>query len=231
VEGRYPAGVYIVLADCWQPGSEAEWNRWYEERFMPGLESLGFVANSRRYENVFSAEGSFRGRPRYLSVHEVSHADMQAALKAIHQREAALITEGGAAARAQLTKVNTLYRRAGPEFRSGRAGPAEVVYCGLVGMMDRSRTVEFDKWYNERHSPDALNAGLFDIGYRYDVVDLHDPLPHLSSPCLSLYESALPLPALQEKLQKFRLAMIEEDPLWVDLLGVWYSGLFRPMKR
>jgi len=231
MEGRYPAGVYIVLADCREPAREAEWNRWYEERFMPGLEGLGFVANSRRYENVFAAEGTFRGRPRYLSAHEVEHADMPAALKAIHRREAELIAQGGAAAQAQLTKVNTLYRRTGPEFRSGRTGPVEVVYCGLVGMMDRSRTAEFDRWYNERHSPDALDAGLFDVGYRYDVVDLHDPMPHRSSPCLSLYESTAPLPALEEKLQEFRTAMTAEDPLWVDLLGIWYTGLFRPMKK
>lgn len=118
MEGRYPAGVYIVLADCWKPTGEAEWNRWYEAQFIPGLESLGFVGNSRRYENVFGAEGTFRGRPRYLSVHEVAHADMSAALETIHRREAELIAEGGAVAEAQLTKVNTLYRRAGPEFRA-----------------------------------------------------------------------------------------------------------------
>ena len=231
MEGRYPAGVYIVLSDCKEPSREGEWNRWYDKAFVPGLESLGFVSHSRRYENVFASEGTFRGRPKYLSVHEVAHADLPAALKAIHKRESELIAKGGGAAQAQLTKVNTLYGRAGPEFRSGKTDPIQIIYCGLVGMLDRSRTAEFDKWYNDRHSPDALNAGLFDVGYRYDVVDLHDPLPHLSSPCLSLYESSVPLPELQKKLESFRKAMIEVDPLWVDLLGIWYSGLFRPMKK
>ena len=230
MEGRYPPGVYIVLADCKEPSREGEWNRWYDERFVPGLEGLGLVRNSRRYENVFAAEGTFRGRPKYLSVHEVYHDDLPVALKEIRKRESELAATGGSAAQAMLTKANTLYRRAGPEFRSGKTDPIRIVYCGLVGMMDRSRTAEFDKWYNDRHSPDALNAGLFDVGYRYDVVDLHDPLPHLSSPCLSLYESSVALPDLQKKLESFRKTMIEADPLWVDLLGIWYSGLFRPMK-
>lgn len=229
MEGRYPPGVYIALTDCKEPSREDAMNHWYDQTVIPGLESLGFVRNSRRYVNVFAAEGTFRGRPKYLAVHEVYHDDLPWALKEIHRREGELTAEG-TALQYLLIKVNTLYRRAGPEFRSGKTAPLQIVYCGLVGYMDRSRRAEFDRWYNERHSPEALEAGLFDVGYRYDVVDPDDPLPHLSSPCLSLYETSVELPALQHKLESFRRKMIEVDPVWVELLGIWYSGLFRPMK-
>ena len=53
------------------------------QRRIEGMKLLG-----RRFENVFAAEGTFRGRPRWLSVHEVDHDDMGAALKAIHAKEA-----------------------------------------------------------------------------------------------------------------------------------------------
>ncbi len=228
MEGRYPPGVFIVLADCKDPGREDEWSRWHADAFVRGLEELPYVKFSRRYVNVFADERTFRGRPKWLSVHEIYHDNPPLALREIHKREGELISSSSIA-QLTLAKVNTLYKRVGPEFRSGREGPIQVVYCGLVGMMDRSRSAEFDKWYNERHSPDALNAGLFDVGYRYDVVDLHDPIPHLSSPCLSLYESSAPLPDLQKKLESFRRTMIDVDPIWVDLLGIWYSGLFRPI--
>ncbi len=229
MEGRYPPGMFIVLADCRDPSREDAWNRWYADTFIRGLEELAYVKNSRRYVNAFAEEATFRGRPKYLSLHEVYHDNLPVILRELHKREAELISNSSAA-QPMLIKLSTLYRRAGPEFRSGRKDPIQVVYCGLVGMMDRSRSAEFDKWYNERHSPDALNAGIFDIGYRYDVVNLHDPLPHLSSPCLSLYESSVSLPELQKKLESFRKTMIDVDPIWVDLLGIWYSGLFRPMK-
>jgi hypothetical protein len=228
MEGRYSPGVYIALTDCKEPSREGEFNRWYNEIVIPGLETLGYVRNSRRYENVYAAEATFRGRPKYLAVHEIYHDDLPKALSQIHKREGELAAQS-AVSQYTLTKVNTLYRRAGPEFRSGKTEPIQIVYCGLVGYMDPTRKAEFDKWYNERHCADALEAGLFDVGYRYDVVDPHDPLPHLSSPCLSLYETSVNLPDLQKRLESFRRKMIEVDPVWVDLLGIWYSGLFRPM--
>lgn len=229
MEGRYPPGVYIALTDCKLASHEEHFNRWYNEALIPGLERLDYVRNSRRYENVFADEGTFRGRPKYLAVHEIYHDDLPRALKEIHKRESEIVAPDKVAG-SVLTKVNTLYRRVGPEFRSGRSGSTKIVYCGLVGLTDPCRKAEFDKWYNERHSPEALEAGCFDVGYRYDVVDPHDPMPHLSSPCLSIYETYVDLTTLQKTLETFRKKMIKEDPLWVDLLGIWYSGLFRPLQ-
>lgn len=229
MEGRYPPAVYISLTDCKEPAREAEFNRWYDGTLVPALEGLGFLKNSRRYRNLYADEGTFRGRPAYLAVHELHAADPKAALAAIHKCEAEVAAKSPVA-QTMLTKVNTAYRRAGPEFRSKRSGPVKLVYCGLVGPSDLSKMAEFDRWYNERHSPDALNAGLFDIGYRYDIVDPHDPLPHLSSPNLSLYETSIDIVELQPKLEAFRKEMIAVDPLWVDLLSIWYNGLFRPMQ-
>jgi len=230
VKGRYPPGVFITLADCLNPARENEFNLWYNETLVPNMDTLGFVRNAERYENVFGNEVTFRSRPKYLALYEVYHDNLKQALKEIHQREDELKSQGKWFTD-MIVKTNTLYQRVGPEFRSERSGsPIQIVYCGLVGPSDMSRKAEYDKWYNERHSPDALEAGLFDVGYRYDIVDPDDPMPHQSSPCFSFYETSVDLPTLQQRLENFRNKMIEVDPLWVNLLGIYYTGLFRPMK-
>ena len=83
MEGRYSPGVFITLADCLDPARESEFNRWYNETLIPNMEASGFVRNSRRYENMFGNEVTFRGRPKYLALYEVYHDDLKQALKEI----------------------------------------------------------------------------------------------------------------------------------------------------
>ncbi|MSQ25904.1 MAG: hypothetical protein EXR49_06505 [Dehalococcoidia bacterium] len=229
MEGRYSPGVFMALMDCIDPAKEDEFNRWYGLTLIPALEELGCVRNSRRYENVYAKEGTFRGRPKYLAIHEVYHDRLDEALKMIRHREAKLKADGKWFD-SMLTKASVLYGRVGPEFHSGHGGGhIEILYCGMVGYTDPNRKAEFDAWYNDRHSPDALNAGLCDTGYRFDVVDPYDPAPHQSSRCLSLYETSVDLATLERRLEGFRKQMFAVDPLWVSLLSITYSGLFRPM--
>ena len=227
MEGRYPPGLWIVLIDCIDPAREGEFNHWYDEVLTPQREATGYIRNTRRYENVFSSEPTFRGRPKYLTLQEVYRDDLEQILKEIREFDAALLARGQRFD-GFVAKMATLYRRIGPEFRSERSNsPVQIVYCGLVGCADPAREDEFNKWYNEKHSPETLDAGIFDTGYRYEVVDPNDPVPHQSAPYLSLYETSIDLAALQGRLDRFRQKMISEDPLWVNLLKIYYSGLFR----
>jgi hypothetical protein len=232
MEGRYPPGVLLSLADCTEVGKEEEFNRWYDEILIPGIEDLGYVKNSRRYENVFSRTPTFQGRPKYLAVSEIYKDDLTQAIKDIHRREAE-IDSGPKKNFSFVSKVNTVYRRIGPEFRTPRTGRAvRSAYCGLLACSDPARKDEFNKWYNERHATETIINDIFefDTGYRYEVVDPNDPMPHQSSPYLTLYEAGAKPEATLKGLAGLRKNSLG-DRLWVELLIVMYAGLFAPLKR
>ena len=133
------------------------------------------------------------------------------------------------------SKVNSLYRRVGPEFRSERSGrPIQAIYCGLLGCADPAREDEFNKWYNEAHAPDTINNNVFsfDTCYRYEVVDAHDPMPHQSSPYLTIYETAAnPTEALQGLSGLRRHSVAVWDTVWKELLQVYFAALFCPIQN
>ena len=227
MQGRYPQGVMITLSDCTNPADEADFNRWYDEVFAPGVEASPLVGNVLRYENAYKDEPTFRSHPKYLVITEVLSDDLSAAAPALRDLYTELRANRSAP---ELFKLDTLYERVGPEFHSERSDrPVRHVYCGLVGLNDITREDEFNQWYNDKHSPDAL-ADAFDTGYRYRVVDPTEPVPHQASRYVSIYEISHDLGRLQEHLAAFRAEMIESDPLWVNLLAVYYSGIFSPLK-
>jgi hypothetical protein len=226
MEERYPAAVMVTLSDCTQ--GEEEYNTWQDEVFVPAVEAVDFVTHVQRYENAYRDETTYRARPRYLTIAEVEHEDVEEAGKQLR----ALYNDLRAGRDAsELRRLDTLYSRIGPEFRSPRTGrPVQFVYFGLVGCTDTTREDEWNTWYDDKHSPDAL-LDAFDTGYRYRVVNPVDPGPHQSSRYLSVYEISHDLGHLQKLLADFRQEMIDTDPLWVNLLSVVYSGLFTPMPR
>jgi hypothetical protein len=227
MEGRYPRAVMVTLSDCADQAREAELNRWYAERFVPQVQESPLVQAVRRYESAYRREQTFRAHPRYLTIAEVEHKDVQEAARRLRELYTE-VREGHDAL--ELRRLDTLYQRIGPEFRSERSGrPIRFVYCGLVGCTDSAREDEWNRWYNEKHSPDAL-VGAFDTGYRYTVVDPTEPVPHQAQRYLSVYETGHDLDRLQQALADFRQEMIATDPLWVHLLAVYYSGLFTPME-
>lgn len=227
MEGRYPAAVMITLSDCTYDANEAELNRWYRESFVPAVAASPLVGRVSRYVSAYKDEPTFRGRPRYLTIAEVEHNDLEAAGRELR----GLYNELRSGREAEeLRKLDTLYARTGPEFRTVRSGrPIELVYCGMVGCTDTSREDEWNEWYDDKHSPDALSEA-FDTGYRYRVVNPTDPAPHQASKYISVYEIGHELPDLLPILAAFREEMIATDPIWVNLLAVYYSGLFKPLE-
>lgn len=227
MEGRYPRAVMITLSDCTDEAHETALNRWYAESFVPAVEASPLVQSVRRYENAYNGEPTFRGRPKYLTIAEVEHGDIEEAGRQLRTLYADVRSGHDAW---ELRRLDTLYGRIGPEFKSDRSErPVKFVYCGLVGCTDTSREDEWNRWYDDKHSPDAL-VGAFDTGYRYAVVDPTDPVPHQATRYLSLYETGHELDRLQQILGDFRQEMIATDPLWVNLLAVYYSGLFTPVR-
>jgi hypothetical protein len=190
------------------------------------MEALGFIRNTRRYENVLSKEPTFLGRPKYLALSEVYRDDLEPALKEIRRFDAELKAQGRGFS-AMVTKVDALYRRIGPELRSERSGrPVQGIHFVLTYCTDSTREDEFDKWYGERHAPELLEWGYHDTAYRYKVVDPNDPVPHQSSPYLAIYETSIDLLVALEALAGFRKQSMS-DPRWIELLNVYFSGGFR----
>lgn len=227
MEGRYSPGILIQLADCTDPAQENEFNQWYNEDFIPKCEVLGFIRNTKRYENFSGKEPTFRGRPKYLTLAEVYRTDLKQGLKEYHDFDAKL-KAGGQGFEAMAIKLDTIYEQFGPELRSERTGrPVKVLYCGLLGCTDLTREDEFNKWYAARHGPETLEAWA-DTQYRYKAVDLNDPLPHQTTPYVTLYETGMEYSRLQDALAAFR-QQSASDPLWVKLLAVYFTGLFRPI--
>ena len=232
MEGRYPPGLFMTLIDCTDASKENAFNHWYNEVLIPAFDSLDAVQNIRRYKNVLSDCPTFQGRPKYLTLIEVYQDDLTRSLQDIHKCENK-ISEGQNGFSKYIAKVNTIYRRFGPEFKTDRSGDSvQAIYCGLLGCADPSREDEFNKWYNERHSPETVKNDLFsfDTGYRYKVVDPADPIPHQSAPYLTLYETSLDKAEALEGLTALRKNSVAvNDTLWVELLRVYFTGLFSPI--
>ena len=226
MEGRYPPAVMVHLADCADTAREKEFNEWYNNVLIPHVQALDFVRNIKRFENVFGDKPTFQGRPKYLSVWEVYREDLLEARREIYQHVAKL-KEQGKDFDAMANMVYNMYGRVGPELRTERTGrPVTGIYMVLNYPTDASRDEEFNKWYNEKHGPEGLAFGVYDTSYRYKVVDFVEP-PH-QVPYVTLYEpSGDPLKARLAWNPDFIRENWQKDPLWVDLLGVVWTGGFR----
>jgi hypothetical protein len=231
MEGRYPSGIRVVLADCVEPSREAAFNEWYEKTRIPAMEALDFVRYTRRYENVLSGEATFRGRPKYLALSEIYRADVGEALNEMRRHDALLPPEARGFD-GIVTKLDAIYEWTGPEFRSDRTGrPVRLIGFLLPGCTDTRREDEFNAWYNQKHSPETIETGLWDTAYRYRAVDVNDPVFHHTTRYVAIYESSesLDLSARQEKIRKKQQQDAREDAQWLELLEVYYTGLFRPI--
>ncbi len=225
MEGRYPPGVLVALTDCTDPAKEAEFNNWYNKTLIPGIESLGFVRNTKRFENVMANTPTYLGRPKYLAVWEIYHDNLKQARQEILKRDAELKAQGKGFD-AMVRMVDAVYANVGKELRTERTGqPVNGIYVVLCTPTDPARDKEFNKWYDERHAPDALALGFQDTCYRYKIVDQMDLVPFRHY-YVSLYEMSMDPLEARTKLVSYRSKWLN-DPLWVDLLGTTWTGGFR----
>jgi hypothetical protein len=215
----------VTLADCADPAREEEFHRWCDRVLVPEMEGAGWIRHARRFVNVLADTPTFLGRPRHLLLAEVYRDDLAHALKDVRRLEAELQRQGKGFG-AVVSMVNTLYARTGPEFHTERSGrKPKGVYVVFCYVKDTTRESAFNRWYDEKHMPEALARGFYDTGYRYRVVDPGDPDP-FQPPYLSLYETSMDPREARDKLVQERSRWYG-DPDWVSLLGLRYTGGFR----
>jgi hypothetical protein len=226
MDGRYPPGVFITLSDCTEKAREPEFNKWSHEIFIPFIQRLDFARNTKRFENVLVDKDTFQGRPKYLTISEIYTDNLKQAHMEINKQHDQLKSQGrGFDAYANM--IENIYARIGPEMRTDRTGlPVTGIYMVLNYAVDLAREDEFNDWYNKKHGPEALAYGIWDTCYRYKVVDPKDP-PH-PVPYVTLYEPSMdPLKARLAWNPAFIRSDNQHDPIWVDLLGVIWTGGFR----
>ncbi len=236
MEGIYSAGMLIALTDLTDPKNEMEFYNWYKDIKIPEIESLGFIRNTRRFENVLSNTPTYRGRPKYLALWPIFREDIEEAHKEIKKKSRQVVSERSATVSpdetveyptfAYVRMVDTLYRRIGPEFRTDRTGRKIFgVHLELCFPTDPAREEEFNEWLNEKHVPDILSLGVYDTAYRYKILHTNDRLPFRPY-YANIYETSNdPLEAL--KIYTDCRAKWLEDKVWVELFGVYWAGSFR----
>lgn len=84
-----PRHLLIVETSCAE-GSDAEFNRWYDEVHIPQLLTIDGFVGARRYRLADAQMGRSRPEQPYLALYEIEADDPQAALDALLARTAAL---------------------------------------------------------------------------------------------------------------------------------------------
>jgi hypothetical protein len=226
MDTRNPNGMLATLADCSNPSREDEFKRWFNEVCMPGLAALECLRHYKHFENVMSHTATFQGKPKYLSLSEVYGDDFTEIHREIKASRSEMKSEGKVFD-AYLPMLDmTLFRSVGPEIRTDRTGRAVAgIYVVLCFCTDPSREEEFNRWYDRRHAPDALALGAYDTAYRYKIVDPMDAIPYRPY-YLTIYETSKDPLQARKDLVAYRYKWFS-DPLWVELLGVYWTGGFR----
>lgn len=157
-----PRPVLVTVEAFVEPAEEAEFNRWYDDEHMPqSIACPGFVAGAR-YRSIDE-------KPRqYLSLYIVeSEAAMEtrelAAIRGFGELSPYVRYERRIFRPAPGLKVNDLHGESGFPPRPG---------IGIVkATVEAEREGEFNRWYSEKHMPQALSCPGFRAGARYASSD------------------------------------------------------------
>ncbi|HTP38703.1 MAG TPA: hypothetical protein VMI92_03940 [Steroidobacteraceae bacterium] len=164
-----PPGVqsyfFLVFSDP-APGTEAEYNRWYDNEHGPDVTSIPGFVSARRY--VY-AEQQLREvalkKPKYLILYRIVTDDPAAVRREIERRAGNGMTRQSPT----LTNVKMYTYRAfrpevmgaGGDASDARPGPKQtylqVVFGDAVQGMDQA----FNDWYDQVHEPDMLKVPGF----------------------------------------------------------------------
>jgi hypothetical protein len=152
------------------------------------------------FRNVVADEESFRAYPRYLLV------ETSAPMPASHL-EGALVRMRGGYAPVGLAEGGLLASTRG----------IYAVFCYARDGLDDV----FNRWYDERHMPEAMALGIYARGVRYRLAT--QPSDPFVAPYLSIYETESDPRSAYVRWLQFRTKWAQ-DPDWARLLGFILSG-------
>ncbi|MCS7206537.1 MAG: DUF4286 family protein [Dehalococcoidia bacterium] len=223
MEGRYPAGIRFVTANCTDPLKEEEFNRWYDSVHLADMLATRLVTHPTRYRNADPLQRD----ARYLAIYEVEQENLLEKIPhEIMERFTPQWIAQGRMHPALQVVARWMWRRIGPSFTTAKTGRAPItgLYAVQSHCANSAQEREFNEWYNTIHVPDILSTGLFHTAYRFEAV-----LPQPGQDrYLALYETDAPDPllAVREMAEMHR-------PRWIaggrfsPLLQVTWRGVYQ----
>ena len=169
MERRYPKGVLLLLSNCKDQSREPEFNRWYDDVYLPNLMASGTFRHANRYRNTAPTLDS--GGARYIAVLEADSEDLPAAMREFEGSTKGLLDKGEIHPTLEVVETDIL-RAKGPQFRSDQE---TVEVTGLMVLLsnctDETKHEEFNQWYDTVHIPHVLETGRYHTVYRYESID------------------------------------------------------------
>ncbi|MBI2165663.1 MAG: hypothetical protein HYU29_04600 [Chloroflexi bacterium] len=187
MEGRYPAGILLILADL-KGQDEARLLEWLYASHLPAALAAGPISAALFYRNAGrTAELPARDTPiKYLFVYEVARRPLRRGLSEAEDFFRSNLGSKGAPA--LLPRHVVPYQKEGPAFTTELTGrPVRGLDAVFTNCSDPAREEEFDRWYNLLHANEVLDSRMFHTAYRFHNVR-RDQQP---SRHLALYETDL----------------------------------------
>ncbi len=191
MEGRFPNGVLIALANCNDPSREDEFNRWCDEVHLPDLQSTGLLTNATRFVNVDPQPD----QPKYVNIYE-TNADVKEARTSFAALRQSIV-DAGRMSDLGKTEAWGIFPRIGATSTASPGKPVRGILLNSQNCKDPDRDQEFSDWYNNVHIPDILASGFFHSAYRYEnaepgnVYSLATPISGVLGKYINLYETDL----------------------------------------
>lgn len=219
MEGRYPAGVRLVWANCTVPAQREDFNRWYDRVHIPDLLAARVATRGLRFENAEPAADA----ATYLAIYELERPDLENADQDFARARERLAKEGRMHPALDVVGRGT-WRRVGPPFSGEQHREAEVRGIWIVESVctEPAREDDFNRWYDAAHIPDLLGTGLFEAAYRFVALD--------GGTYLAIYETTGdPIEMVQEFVRAHRPRLREQGRL-SELINVTQRATFRRLK-
>ena len=166
MEGRYPRGLLLAITSCTDSSRQDEFANWYNHMHVPDVTSTGVFRHAIRFANT--DPNSSAGQ--YVATYETDWDNLPDALQAHREFFATLNKGEGRSSPLMQVVTSGVFKRLGGEYSSA-AKPTRGILVVLSNCNDASDEDEFNRWYEDVHIPDILDAGAFHTAYRYESVD------------------------------------------------------------
>ena len=166
MEGRYPNGLLLAITNCTDPSKTQEFTTWYNHMHVPDVTVPGIFRHAIRFANTDPASEA----GQYVATYETTLEDVSKAMPTNREAMAKLSKAGERGTPLIKSVTSGVFKRLGGEFSAANK-PALGILLVLSNCKDAAREQEFNRWYEDVHIPDILDAGAFHTAYRYESLD------------------------------------------------------------
>ena len=166
MEGRYPNGLLLAITRCNDLSKTEEFNYWYNHGHVPYVTAPGVFRHAIRFANTDPTSDV----GQYVATYETNFEDVSKAMPANREAREKLGDSPGRNSPLMQSLTVGVFKRLGGEY-SAASRPTLGVLMVLSNCKDPAREQEFNRWYEDVHIADILDAGGFHTAYRYESLD------------------------------------------------------------